>query len=173
MDNLSAAKILEAMLNGVHPVTGESLPDDHLCCDPSIMRALYTAIRALEAERHNAPSASVADKKAAVLLWTEKDDLDLTDACSRGLSADVLSQKMQRSETSIRNRMVYLGLLPSPNSTPGLEHHGLPWYPEEEALLIRLFKEGYSVKEIAAKMRRNTGGISSRLVKLGLIEKKH
>ena len=44
------------------------------------------------------------------------------------------------------------------------------WSPEEEQELIKLFKSGKSVKEIASHSGRQVGGIRSRLVKLGLIE---
>ncbi len=45
------------------------------------------------------------------------------------------------------------------------------WTPEEEGELIGYFKSGKSVKEIAEISGRQRGGIRSRLVKLGLIEK--
>lgn len=43
-----------------------------------------------------------------------------------------------------------------------------PWTPEEETFLTELFEQGLTVKEIAHKMKRQHGGIRSRLKKLGL-----
>jgi len=46
-----------------------------------------------------------------------------------------------------------------------------PWSKEEEGKLIQNFKSGISVKELSEIFGRQTGGIRSRLVKLGLISK--
>ena len=45
------------------------------------------------------------------------------------------------------------------------------WSPEEEELLCSDFVQGQKIKDIAKRLQRNTGGIRSRLIKLGLIEK--
>lgn len=44
------------------------------------------------------------------------------------------------------------------------------WSPEEEQELIKLFKSGKKIKEIAEATGRQVGGIRARLIKLGLIE---
>ena len=46
---------------------------------------------------------------------------------------------------------------------------GKPWTIEEENHLKELFGKGLSKKEIANELCRTTGSISSRLVRLGLI----
>ena len=43
-----------------------------------------------------------------------------------------------------------------------------PWSKEEEQILTSYFHRGLSTKEIAELMNRNSGGISSRIKKLGL-----
>ena len=43
-----------------------------------------------------------------------------------------------------------------------------PWTKEDEQLLTSFFRQGLSTKEIAERMNRNRGGISSRIKKLGL-----
>ena len=45
------------------------------------------------------------------------------------------------------------------------------WTPAEEAVLCLAHQQGQSIKEIAALLQRKAGGIRSRLVKLGLVEK--
>ena len=45
------------------------------------------------------------------------------------------------------------------------------WTPAEERLLRVAFQEGQTIKGIAAILQRKAGGIRSRLIKLGLIEK--
>lgn len=44
------------------------------------------------------------------------------------------------------------------------------WEPSEEEELKRLFEQGISIEEIATKLERQNGGITSRLVVLGLIK---
>lgn len=44
------------------------------------------------------------------------------------------------------------------------------WDEENEKKLIEYYKQGLSISEIASLMKRNTGGISSRIKKLGLRE---
>lgn len=52
------------------------------------------------------------------------------------------------------------------------EHQGQPWNQEQQELLIRLYKADYSIPEIASQLGRTRSGISARLKKLGLIEKR-
>lgn len=47
MTKEKAAALLKSLLDGVDPVTGEVLPEDHACCTPQVMRALHEAILAL------------------------------------------------------------------------------------------------------------------------------
>ena len=49
---------------------------------------------------------------------------------------------------------------------------GAKWTSDEEQRLVEAFKKGQSVKEIAAFHGRTRGAITSRLVRLGLMEKK-
>ncbi len=51
-------------------------------------------------------------------------------------------------------------------------HAGGKWTPEEEDRLRAAFHASKPIKEIARDHGRTTGGITSRLVKLGLIEDK-
>jgi uncharacterized protein (DUF433 family) len=44
------------------------------------------------------------------------------------------------------------------------------WTSEEEARLLDLYNQGWSVEEMAAALQRQQGGIRSRLHKLGLID---
>ncbi|MBP1934826.1 hypothetical protein [Ammoniphilus resinae] len=46
---------------------------------------------------------------------------------------------------------------------------GKPWVPLEDQELIRAYKCGHHIQEIAKKHQRTEGGIMSRLVKLGVI----
>ena len=43
-----AIEILEALLDGANPLTGEVLPRDHVCQEADVMRALHAAVLALQ-----------------------------------------------------------------------------------------------------------------------------
>jgi hypothetical protein len=43
-----------------------------------------------------------------------------------------------------------------------------PWSEDDDALLTKLYKDGTSIKELVTLFQRNSGGIASRLRKLGL-----
>ena len=49
MTNQTSIEILRKMINGMDPLTGEELPRDHLCNQPEVIRALHTAILAMNA----------------------------------------------------------------------------------------------------------------------------
>ncbi|MCB5195710.1 hypothetical protein [Deefgea salmonis] len=53
------------------------------------------------------------------------------------------------------------------NSLP--ENAGSSWSEEEEETIISDYESGVSIKEIAAKVGRSKGAISSRLARLGMI----
>ena len=50
------------------------------------------------------------------------------------------------------------------------ENAGKPWTPEEENQLKELYNKGLTKKEISKELCRTPGSISSRLVRLGLVE---
>lgn len=50
-----------------------------------------------------------------------------------------------------------------------LEYQGKPWEPEQDKQLVTMFKDGLVVAEIAKELKRTSGAIRARLVKLGLI----
>ena len=50
------------------------------------------------------------------------------------------------------------------------ENAGKPWLQEDDELLIRMFDEGKSKKEVCDYFKRSSGAIAARLVHLGKIE---
>ena len=61
MENLEALEVIEALADGVNPLTGEVFADDSLYQKPKVIRALHKAIDALkrfakfEKRRQNLP----------------------------------------------------------------------------------------------------------------------
>ena len=51
MDIQRAKELLEVLADGIDPLTGEVLPDDHVCNKGEIVRALNCAVEALSHRR--------------------------------------------------------------------------------------------------------------------------
>ncbi len=50
------------------------------------------------------------------------------------------------------------------------ENAGKPWTEEEEKLLLELYNNGISKKEISQSLGRTIGSITSRLLRLGVLD---
>lgn len=50
------------------------------------------------------------------------------------------------------------------------ENAGKPWTEEEEKLLLELYNSGTSKKEISQSLGRTIGSITSRLLRLGILD---
>ena len=61
---------------------------------------------------------------------------------------------------------------PQKSSKLSPENAGKPWIKEDEEILIRMFEQGYTRKDICNYFKRSPGAIASRLVKLGKINER-
>lgn len=83
MNAKTAYTLLETLMDGVNPITGELLPEEHVCQEPIVLRALHRALAALRASdemQANDPHAGRA--------WTQKDDAWLRQLCGTGASME-------------------------------------------------------------------------------------
>lgn len=188
MNHAEAKQILQQLVEGIDPLTGEYFPMHHVCNEPDVIRALYTALNALDAcieapttmfppsqtKKSTRSSRANQDKP-----WTPEEDQYLRNAHECRTTYEQMAAQLLRSPRSIKRRSVYLDLASrkilgwSRSASHRREHQGLPWYPEEDQLLIQLFHAGCNMQEIADKLKRSVGAIESRLEKQGLIENKH
>ena len=125
-----AVEIIENLVDGIHPLTGEILPESNICEETGIVEALNCAIRVLN-ERIVAERAIEEYRRQQIREATEKEN------------------KAKRK-------------LP--------ENAGKPWSPEADAELLKLYKAGVSVTDIAKQYKRTRGAIRSRLVELGMAD---
>lgn len=181
MNRKEARSILEQMMEGIDPITGEVFPEQHVCNDVTVIRALYKAICALNDDidqDENAVMRLRANRVNNKKEWTAEEDSYLKNAQKQGATYHEMSRELLRSVYHIKRRMVYLGLatreiLGNYHATvAGREHQGLPWYPEEDEKLKAMFRSGNSAREMAVQLKRSVGGITSRLEKTGLIDSK-
>lgn len=61
---------------------------------------------------------------------------------------------------------------PQKSSKLSPENAGKPWIKEDEEILIRMFEQGYTRKDICNYFKRSPGAIALRLVKLGKINER-
>lgn len=125
----STLGILRALARGIDPSTGESLPPDHLCQKPATIRALGSALSAVECAPEGLQSRRNPVGSKAGTAWEPADDEALALAYDRGEAITKLAHDFQRSRGAITARLVRLGKLePAPgmrlrgNPAPALSH---------------------------------------------------
>lgn len=175
-------EILRLLADGVDPMTGKTLEEDHLCNYPEVIRALATAINFIStnesvSENSQVPKLEKSNFKNKKLNagrpWTNEDLATLKQMYQNNQSMDAICQQLQRRERGVMKQLVYLGLIesekkPSKNPVPGLERAGLPWLYDEDTRLKELYAQKQSIPEIAVEMQRSEYSIYCRMEKLEL-----
>ena len=132
----SEAKLyLLAMADGIDPMTGEILPDDHLLREDPIREALLLAAHLLSSEPRD-PRGRKNGKLNAGRPWTKQDDTELLRLTAAGFSPEEIAKQLQRRVRGINNRLAAL----QPDKKPA-SRHGQPWTPAENARLLSLIAE--------------------------------
>jgi hypothetical protein len=110
MDRKRALEIVTALAEGIDPTTGEMVPPSHTLQQPDIIRALHEAAMALRdgfaGHRHDRILPPRAGQP-----WTDAEDCALVSESEAGLSEKEMSERHQRTQGSIRSRLVRLGKL--------------------------------------------------------------
>jgi len=102
----STRDILEKLLDGIDPVTGEVLPDGHVCTHPAVIRALHHAIHAL----HVSEIALSKDTNSIDAKWSPTEKNELETMFRQGISIPFLAARFRCSEAAIKARLFYMGL---------------------------------------------------------------
>lgn len=125
MEDNQALRIVSALANGTNPLTGEVFSSDSPYQSPDIVRALFSAARALEGQGNGAgvmrektpmpprnPTIGNAGKP-----WSAEEDRQLLAAFDGGKSLAEISQLHGRTQGGVRARLEKHGRLePSPTS---------------------------------------------------------
>lgn len=102
--NKEAARLLEALANGVDPSTGEVLPREGWVSDPTVLAALKLGASALSRLRDVKEGQEKAGGK-----WTEEEDDRLLKAYRNDTPVDEIARKHRRTELAILSRLEKLG----------------------------------------------------------------
>lgn len=173
MDAMRAREILRMLLNGIDPDTGEIFPDEHVCNEPDVIRALHHAIEALGRER-NQPQQNddgKAEKSRKPLTenagkpWTSEDDGNLIEMYEDGISITEIAAHYKRTRGAIRSRLVKLGIEEDKDRIP--EYRIVRDIPiDNEELRDRLL-HGETIPQLAQRYGRTEKAIRARLFYMG------
>ena len=121
MEKLAALKIIQQLANGIDPHTSEVFRTDSPYQHPDTVRALFTALRALEtqpapkqrsARNENAP-------QNAGKPWSGDEDTALASAFDAGKQIPELATLHQRTSAAIEARLAKLGKIEPPANMRG------------------------------------------------------
>ena len=110
MDLEHSKTVIEALASGIDPTTGELLPENHVCNNVEVVRALYSLLQAVD------KSKSKNDKNKpenAGKPWTEDDDKTLCEMFEKHETIKNMSEYFKRTRGSITSRLVKLGKINS------------------------------------------------------------
>lgn len=112
-----ARQIIETLAQGIHPVTGEAMPDDSPYNAPPVIRALHVVARALD----EAPAAADGPARPrrspppnAGKAWTGQEDAALETAFDAGIPLKQVAQELGRTAFAVEQRLVKLGKVAAP-----------------------------------------------------------
>jgi len=107
MELQEALEIVRRLADGLHPATGQSLPDDCLYHHPQAVRALQRAVDALEHQgrRHRARNSMPPNSGKP---WTDEEDVRLSEELRRGADLHEIAAVHCRRVGSIIARIMRL-----------------------------------------------------------------
>ena len=108
-----ARQIIDTLAQGIHPVTGEAMPEDSPYNAPPVIRALHAVARALEGgelperpRRTQPPNAGKA--------WTGQEDAALETAFDAGIALKQVAQELGRTQFAVEQRLIKIGKVAAP-----------------------------------------------------------
>jgi len=112
MNNHEAARILETLAAGCDPDTGTKLPKESILHNADVVRALYSAVRALK--RATAPdSSTLPDGGNAGRPWSEHEIDELLREFESGMKTSEMAKRHGRTPNAIHGRLYRLGKVPA------------------------------------------------------------
>jgi hypothetical protein len=118
MDEARALAIVSALANGVNPLTGELFAADSPYQSPDVIRALYCALRALEAAGRRRTRTQSAATSNVGKPWSDEEDRQLLSAFDGGRPLAELAQAHSRTRGGIQARLIRHGRLAPEGDRP-------------------------------------------------------
>ena len=108
MEISAAQQILGLLADGIDPETGEMLPQDSVCNQPEVIRALHVALECLSMQKRKKTNKKWSNQGKS---WTTDEEEKLVQMLERGESNLKIQTELQRSESAIASHLVRLGLI--------------------------------------------------------------
>jgi hypothetical protein len=118
MEEARALTIVTALASGVNPLTGELFATDSPYQSPDVIRALYIAVRALEAAGRRRTRGPGAASSNAGKPWSDDEDRQLLSAFDNGQPLAELVQAHGRTRGGIQARLIRHGRLTPEGDRP-------------------------------------------------------
>jgi hypothetical protein len=113
MELQAARKIIDTLAQGIHPVTGEVMPEDSPYNAPPVIRALFAVSQALEGDKPAVPKAPRREAPSnAGKPWHPHEDEKLDAAFAAGIEVKQMAEELGRTPFAVQSRLVKLGKLP-------------------------------------------------------------
>ena len=106
-----ACQIIDTLAQGIHPVTGEAMPDDSPYNAPPVIRALHAVSRALEVAGEAGEPARTRRTQPpnAGKPWSAQEDAALETAFDAGIALKQVAQELGRTPFAVEQRLIRLG----------------------------------------------------------------
>lgn len=108
MDIARAKELLSALADGIDPFTGELLPQNHICNQPEMIRALHEVLNVIS------PSKKKSLPRNAGKPWTDVEEGKLLDEFESGMTTVAIAKEHGRSRGAIESRLANLGKITGP-----------------------------------------------------------
>lgn len=111
-----ARQIIDTLAQGIHPITGEAMPEDSPYNAPPVIRALHAVSRALEggAAGSDATRARRAPPPNAGKAWSAQEDAALETAFDAGIPMKQVAQELGRTLFAVEQRLIKVGKVAAP-----------------------------------------------------------
>lgn len=115
MELAAARQIIDTLAQGIHPVTGEVMPEDSPYNAPPVIRALFAVSQALDGNIAPAKRARRELPPNAGKPWESAEDGKLESAFAAGIDVRDIAQELGRTSWAVEARLVKLGkIAPKP-----------------------------------------------------------
>jgi hypothetical protein len=114
-----ARQIIDTLAQGIHPITGEAMPEDSPYNAPPVIRALHAVSRALEAGAGEASAAEPNRARRALppnagKAWSAQEDAALATAFDAGIPMKQVAQELGRTQFAVEQRLIKIGKVAAP-----------------------------------------------------------
>lgn len=108
-----ARQIIDTLAQGIHPVTGEAMPEASPYNAPLVIRALHVVARALDSGAATARPRRPLPPNAGK-AWTPQEDAALEAAYAAGLDVRQVAHELGRTSFAVEQRLIKLGKVAAP-----------------------------------------------------------